>query len=197
MGTLYTRSIGTLSAKGKYIFPFDSDDMFLDKDILSTIIKIAEKDEIDIVIFDIIKANLTIKMNTTKIEFELIEFERKPNLIIFQPELGFHPIRPVENNIKVIEMLIYGRCVNTDIYKKALNKLGVERYSRYMHLVEDFIFNYIIFNTARTMKYVQKLGYIYIQRNGSQSKLPKSDIQFLIYRIYLLDVLIEFENKFV
>ena len=125
MGTLYTRSIGTLSAKGKYIFPFDSDDMFFDKDILSTIIKIAEKDNIDIVIFDIIKANLTFIFNSTKIEFDLVKFERKPNLIISQPGLGFHPIRPVENNIKVIEMLIYGRCVKANIYQKALNKLGI------------------------------------------------------------------------
>ena len=43
MGTLYTRSIGSLSAKGKYIFPMDGDDMFLDRDVFTTIIKIAEK----------------------------------------------------------------------------------------------------------------------------------------------------------
>ena len=33
LGTLYTRCIGTLAAKGKYIFPLDGDDIFLDKDI--------------------------------------------------------------------------------------------------------------------------------------------------------------------
>ena len=36
-GTLYTRCIGTLAAKGKYIFPLDGDDMFLDKDIIRNI----------------------------------------------------------------------------------------------------------------------------------------------------------------
>ena len=30
MGALYSKSIGVLSAKGKYIFPLDNDDMFLD-----------------------------------------------------------------------------------------------------------------------------------------------------------------------
>ena len=37
MGTLYTRCIGSLSAKGKYIYPLDNDDMFLDRDILYNI----------------------------------------------------------------------------------------------------------------------------------------------------------------
>lgn len=194
MGTLYTRSIGTLSAKGKYIFPFDSDDMFLDRDILSKIIFITEKNNFDLVIFDIIKTNLLPNLYSPKLKIEKVNIDRKPNLVLFQPELGLHPIRPAKNNIKVVEMLIFARCVKTEIFKKALNKLGDERYSRYMHLVEDFIFNYIIFNTAKSMKYIPKSGYIYIQRNGSQSKRPKSNIQFLIYRIYLLDVLIEFSQ---
>ena len=29
MGTLYSRSVGTLVAKGSYIFPLDNDDLFL------------------------------------------------------------------------------------------------------------------------------------------------------------------------
>ena len=66
-----------------------------------------------------------------------------------------------------------------------------------MHLVEDIINNYIIFNTAKSMKYVPKLGYIYIQRKESQSHLPLDHAQFLIYRIYLLEVFIEFsQDKF-
>ena len=32
-GTLYCRTIGTLMSKGKFIFPLDSDDMYLTKDI--------------------------------------------------------------------------------------------------------------------------------------------------------------------
>ena len=37
MGTLYTRCIGTLASNGRYIFPLDGDDMFLDKDIVNNI----------------------------------------------------------------------------------------------------------------------------------------------------------------
>ena len=50
-GILYSRCIGALSAEGKYIFPLDNDDMFLDEDVFSTITNIAEKGFFDIVEF--------------------------------------------------------------------------------------------------------------------------------------------------
>ena len=51
MGILYSRSIGALNAKGKYIFPLDNDDMFLDKDVFQTISNIADKGDFDLVEF--------------------------------------------------------------------------------------------------------------------------------------------------
>ena len=51
MGTLYSRCIGVLNSKGKYIFMLDNDDVFLKKDIFETIYNIAEKDNYDIVEF--------------------------------------------------------------------------------------------------------------------------------------------------
>ena len=51
MGTYFSRSIGTLSARGKYIFHLDNDDMFLDEDSFYTIAKIADKGNFDIVSF--------------------------------------------------------------------------------------------------------------------------------------------------
>ena len=63
MGTLFSRSIGVLSSKGKYIFHLDSDDMILDKDVFSSILSIAEKDYFDIVSFKKIKVKLSITRN--------------------------------------------------------------------------------------------------------------------------------------
>lgn len=48
MGTLYSRCIGALSAKGAYIFSLDNDDMFFDIDIFDSIYKIAKKEDFDI-----------------------------------------------------------------------------------------------------------------------------------------------------
>ena len=51
MGTLYSRSIGTLNARGEYIFPLDNDDMFSYEDIFDTIYNISKYQKYDIVEF--------------------------------------------------------------------------------------------------------------------------------------------------
>ena len=51
MGTLYSRSIGALATKGKYLFPLDNDDMFLDTDAFNYIFYEANNNNYDIVKF--------------------------------------------------------------------------------------------------------------------------------------------------
>ena len=43
MGILYTRSIGVLMSKGKYLFNLDNDDLFMNNDIFDTITKLSDK----------------------------------------------------------------------------------------------------------------------------------------------------------
>ena len=51
MGILYSRSIGVLSSRGKYIFTLDNDDIFLDYDVFDTMTKIGDEGKFDIVEF--------------------------------------------------------------------------------------------------------------------------------------------------
>ena len=51
MGTLYSRSIGALKAKGKYIFALDNDDIFINENIFKMIFQKAEINNYDIVEF--------------------------------------------------------------------------------------------------------------------------------------------------
>ena len=53
-GTLYSRSIGALIAKGKFIFCLDNDDMFFDRDIFDYFYKIGKKEFLDIIGFQTI-----------------------------------------------------------------------------------------------------------------------------------------------
>ena len=48
MGILYSRCIGALNAKGKYITPLDHDDFFFDDDVLEVIYEEAERTNFDI-----------------------------------------------------------------------------------------------------------------------------------------------------
>lgn len=51
MGCIYTRCIGTLSAKGKYVLPFDGDDMFLNDDAFKILYHEIEANKVDILYF--------------------------------------------------------------------------------------------------------------------------------------------------
>ena len=88
MGILYSRCIGVLSAKGKYIFPLDNDDMFLDEDVFDIVSKIADKGDFDIVEF---KAITTFNYKSGIYKNRRVDsaFSGHPlNLVLYQPELG-------------------------------------------------------------------------------------------------------------
>ena len=122
--------------------------------------------------------------------------DRKPYLVLFQPYLGYFPIYPSHkiDAFHYNEIYIHAKCIKTKIYKEAINKLGIERYSRYMLLVEDTIADYIIFNTAKVAKYIPKFGYLYYKRKGSVTRQHWTGVQLLLYDIYFLDIMIEFSK---
>lgn len=199
MGTLYTRSIGTLSSKGDYIFPIDSDDMLLNSNVFSIIYKIVNKNYFDILIFNSIITDLEPDLSNTKIYKHHREKFHKPNLVLFQPDLGFYPIEPKENGrgFQYNEILIFAKCIKSIIYKKAINKLGKNKFSRYMILGEDDIAINIIFNTAKIAKFIPFYGYLHIERRGSVTNRGMSLADRLINHLYILDVMIDFSKNYV
>ena len=48
MGTLYSRCIGVLKSNGKYIFPLDNDDLFMNDDVFSIAFNEAEIGKLDL-----------------------------------------------------------------------------------------------------------------------------------------------------
>ena len=92
MGILFSRSIGALNARGKYIYCLDDDDIFYDQNLFYNIFNIAESHSYDIVefkYFEIKKYSYTIKLNQIKdspFNNHLINYTLK------QPELGIFPI---------------------------------------------------------------------------------------------------------
>ena len=194
MGTLYTRSIGTLSAKGKYIFPLDSDDMILDEDVLSVLTKIAYKGNFDIIIFNSIYTDLKPDVNTTKIGATIYESSHKPNRVMFQPDLGIYIYNAKDkiDDLDINDILLHAKFIKTKIYQKALNKLGMERYSRFIISGEDDISCNIVFNTAQSAKIIAKYGYLYINNDGSTSKRQKDEAKTTRALLFILDSLIDF-----
>ena len=194
MGLLHSRCIGSLAAKGKYILPMDSDDMFLDKDVFTILTNSISKGNFDIIIYNSISTNLKPDVYTTKFSPTPLDKNHIPNRILFQPDLGYYHIAPSKDpeQIKFNDELIHGKFFKSKIYKKAVNNLGKERYSRYMILAEDDIINNIIFNIAKSAKFISKYGYLFINNEESYSKKQKDPVQFVRNYLYILDPLIDF-----
>jgi glycosyltransferase involved in cell wall biosynthesis len=113
MGTLFSRSIGVLSSKGKYIFHLDSDDMFLDEDVFSSIMNIAEKGCFDLVSFKCIYLSYGNNILTNRFGENYLNFHFD-NKVLFQPELGLYPVKPgrFKGIYNVIENYLWSKCIN-------------------------------------------------------------------------------------
>ena len=192
MGTLFSRTVGALSSKGKYIFHLDSDNMYLDSDVLSTVTNLADKENLDIVSFKGIDAcRYNFLLNRIS---DTLWSNHTNNQVLHQPEMSLYPFRPGEalGNYIAIDSLIFLKCIKTTTYKKMLHKMGEERFSRKMLLEEDRAVIYGLFNTAESIKYIGKYGYLVIPTAGSSTsgRLPRTTN--LLCRLYFLDISIEF-----
>ena len=187
MGTLYSRCIGVLSAKGKYIFALDNNDLFFVDDILQKIYEIAEENDFDIVEF---KSVISKKYNASIEEMKDGGLYNHPhNLIMHQPELGLFPISRFGSYIRN-DLTIREKCVKTEVYKKAINELGVKKYSKKVIWADDASIVFIIFNIAQSFKYVRKYGIFHLETNYNYNKLTFHKKTY--GEIFLIDIVFEF-----
>ena len=198
MGILFSRSIGVLSAKGKYIFHLDSDDMFLDEDVFSTIMNISQKGSFDIVSFKCIFVNYGNNILTNEIGENNLNFHYN-NKVLFQPELGLYPIKPgkIMGEYNIIENFLWSKCIKTDVYKNTLNKIGKEKYSRYMRYEEDRAVLYVLFNIAESIKFVGKYGILQIRNRDSMTRRNSKNkkLEIFICKLYFTDIIIDFNKE--
>ena len=192
MGTLYSRCIGALSAKGKYIFALDNDDMFFVDDILQTIYDVAEENNYDIVGFKSIFAK---SYNASLAEMKDGGFHNhQHNLIIHQPELGIFPISR-NDSYERNDFTIWAKSIKTEIYQKAVNAMGVKRYSKNVSWAEDTSMIFIIFNIAQSFKFVRKYGLFHLEANFCAS-FRQSVHRKTYGEIFLMNIVFDFtKNK--
>ena len=198
MGTLYSRCIGVLSSLGEYIFHLDSDDMFLDKDVIATMINITFLGNFDLISFKAISTYSSENILLNKIKEHRLANNNNFNKILHQPELGLYSIR--EGNklgyYKINDNYLWNKCIKAKLYRKALNKITKIRFSRYMIFEEDRLIVYILFNVAESMKYINKYGILIITRKGSVTRTKyKIKKSYFLSILYFTDVLIDLSKK--
>jgi glycosyltransferase involved in cell wall biosynthesis len=167
-GALYSKSIGILNAMGKYIMILDSDDLFANENIFEICFREANQYKIDIIEFSGFNLNkYYFKIgNTPEVPYYL-RF-KIDNQTVRQPELSHFLYQKLEgNNFKLIDGVLWGKCVNSTIFKKTLNLLCSNIYEKKINYGDDRIINFILFKTAESFKYIQEYGIIYNYNNQS------------------------------
>ena len=194
MGTLYSRCIGALKAKGKYIFGLDNDDLLLDEGVLETVYLNAEINNFDIV--EIKSFNIH-NYNPDNQSIRNGDFIQHPNnLILHQPDLGIFSITQ-NKALALTDHFIWGKCIKTHIYKLAVNKLGKKRYSYYNCWTEDITIVFIIFNIAKSFIFLNMFGIFHIISATTTSNKLTNSHKFITH-IFFLDILYDFsKNDFI
>lgn len=190
-GILYSRCIGTLMASGKYIFPLDNDDLFFDEGIISSIVKKSIKGKFDIVEFNYAEFY---HPKIPPIKLLTSEFgNHTDNLVLFQPELSQFP-RKKNNIYGVYDCYIWAKCINSNLYKTTINKIGIKTYSKYILRGEDFIVTFVLFRLAKSFTYIEKYG-IFRYKNFETAQYKSSRELFILSRIIYIDIIRRFTEK--
>ena len=191
MGTLYSRSIGALVSRGEYIFNLDNDDIYFCHDLFDSIYKIGKNENLDIISFLAINirnysSNVIYMKNLFSIQFS-DEFYLK------QPDLGMWIIKYKEKFL-VHNNMIWDKCINRSIYQKAVNLMGIQKYSQYVSWAEDTSINFIIFKLAKSFKYTNKYGLVHFKGRNTASSTQSINSR-IFGDIFFLNIMLDFSSN--
>ena len=190
-GTLYSRCIGTLIAKGEYIFPLDNYDMIFGEDIFYYLYEIIKRRKYDIIGFRAVSVKSYSKKNI-KIE-DLFNYVFPDNLIVVQPELKTWLMR-VDGKINPHDITIWGKIFKSKLYINAINLLGKKRYSSYMSWAEDFSMNFIIFSIAESFIFSHKYGIVHLTSSSTASFTQSINNKFF-GELFLAEIIFDFSQN--
>ena len=191
MGTLYSRCVATLISKGEYIFALDNDDMIFGEDIFYSTYKKAKEHNHDIVGFKSVMVK-SYSENIRKMK-DLEHYSYKNNLIIKQPELSSWIIS-LNGEFRPHDVTLWGKIIRTKIYIKAINLLGKKRYLTYMSWAEDTSMNFIIFNIAKSIIFINKYGILHLLSTSTASSVQPINNKFF-GALFLIDIIFDFSKN--
>ena len=93
-----------------------------------------------------------------------------------------------------VDLFLWLKCIRAEIYKRAITMYSKERYSIYMTSCEDDIMTFMIFQIAKSFKYINKYCILHLDIPGSANKLISNESR-VIANIYYLDTVCTFSKN--
>ena len=156
-GTFISRNHGVFKAKGKYIMLPDPDDI-LSEDIIKNCYEISEKYKLEMIRFNIYLGN-----NNIFFEEIVNKLESRP---VYQPELSTYLFYG-KKTLQQIDFNVANKFIKRDVYIKAINSLNNFFFNQYMINQEDGIINFVLYRTANSFYFFNKIGYYYLPNEQS------------------------------
>ena len=195
MATLYSRNIGILNSKGKYILNLDNDDLFMNTDLFDTLYDEAENGKFDLVGFSAVKSR---SYNSSISKMKDTDFHNhKDGLTVYQPELTYYSISK-NNKYSPNDLHVWGRLTKTEIYKEAINNfgknaLGEIRNSCFVTWAEDSSMSMVIYRYARSYKFIQKYGIFHYLSNITSTYTSKEALK-KYGELFFIDTVFDFSH---
>ena len=195
-GILYTRSIGVLNSKGKYIFPINSGDVFIN-DIFNLCYDEAELNFLDIVEFsgyNFSYYNKNPPVTPTPIQ-NFLNYKTDGEIIV-QPELSNFIYREKNDSTgyDIIDELIFGKCIKTNIYKNTIDLLNFFIFTEKLFFYESQVINFGLFKKANSFKFINRNGIIHIHKEKVINNKNQLFHDKLKYAISLYKILKDTKN---
>ena len=161
-GILYSRSIGALNARGRYLMALDNDDLFL-YGLFNKCYDEAKNNNLDIIEFSGFEILHNGYVDMNKITIPVFLRYKENNLLVKQPELSkfFYVKKNNSYSYDFIDVFIWGKLIKKKIYQKALKLLGNEVINYKVFLTEDKIFTIALFSVANSFKFINVYGIIH------------------------------------
>ena len=187
---LYSKSIGALNSKGKFIIELDQDDMFIRNDCFDILINEAETNNLDLVhIRDFSKStfyfNYKTKVNLIK---DHLVYPQKTNYKI-QPILKDKMFR--DNNI----YLLWGLLIKTKLYKEVIYHIWpiIMNYQIIFH--EDYTISFLLVLLTKRYKYINKFAILHLIHQNSISNNYIKNKEYYLSILFLANIMNEYYIK--
>ena len=183
---LYSKSIGALNAKGKYILELDQDDLFIRDDLFDILYNEAENNNLDLIQIKDITTNELYIANKTR-----VNTHRRYQINSgksFKPMLTHYETNEQLKNKLFIDgyvFTLWGLLIKSDLYKKAIYSLWPVILNYKFTYYEDYLMTTIIIAFSKHHKFLNNFGLLHIKHRSSA---------MFVYSEYLFTYLLLFVN---
>lgn len=188
---LYTKSIGALNAKGKYIFQFDQDDILIRDDVFDLLFYEAENNVLDLVQFrDIIKSELYFnKRERVNYKFKHM-LPYKETHFKLQPELK-DTLFTQDNNY-----ILWGLLIKNDLYKKAIYTMWPIIINYKLSFFEDHTITVLLVIFAKRYKYLNNFCLLHLMHKNSMSNDFPHNKEFYLSFLFFTNNFFDYYLKY-